>query len=65
MKLLDRLRALLTERLAPSTAEVSGNSCVLFRFVGDTPGTTSASSWKFRPLSGRSLTSTCDTVAAI
>jgi hypothetical protein len=65
MKLFERLRWLPTERLAPRTAEVSGKSCVLFRFAGETPGTTSASSWKLRPLSGRFLTSISETVAVI
>jgi hypothetical protein len=65
MKLFERLRWLLTERLAPITAEVSGNNWELFRFVGEIPGTTSASSWKLRPLSGRFRTSISDTVAAI
>ena len=40
MKLLERLRWLaILNRPCPGTAEVSAKSCVLFAFVGDTPGT--------------------------
>ena len=61
MKLFERLRWLPTDRLTPGTADVSGKSCVLATLVGDTPGTSSASSRKLRPLSGRLWTSACRT----
>ncbi len=65
MKLLEKLRWLPTDRPGPGTADVSANSCVLATFVGDTPGTTSAMSRKFRPFNGRFLISACETVPAI
>ena len=65
MKLFDRLRWLLIDKLIPGTADVSGNSCALPTLVGDTPGTRSASSRKLRPLSGTLWTSACGTVPAI
>src|SRR5262245_59595453 len=65
MKLFEKFRWLPIDRPAPGTADVSGNSCVLATFVGDTPGTSNARSRKFRPFSGRLLTSACETVAAI
>ena len=65
MKLFERLRWLLMDKLTPGTAEVSGNSWVLAMLVGDTPGISSATSRKFRPLSGRLWTSLLDTVPAI
>ena len=65
MKLFDRLRWLATDRLTPGTAEVSGKSCALPTFVGETPGTSSASSRKFRPFIGRLLASGSDTVPTI
>ena len=49
----------------PGTADVSGNSCVLAMLVGDTPGTSSASSRKLRPFIGSAFTSASETVAAI
>ena len=64
-KLLERLRWLPTEMLMPGTADVSGNSCVLAMFVGETPGTSNASSRKLRPFIGSALTSASGTVAAI
>ena len=65
MKLLERLRWLAIESPCPGTAEVSAKSCVLFVFVGDTPGTSSARSRKLRPFIGRFWTSACGTVPAI
>jgi hypothetical protein len=65
MKLFERLRWLPTDRLTPGTADVSGKSWVLPTLVGDTPGTSSASSRKLRPFSGRLRTSISDTVPAI
>ena len=65
MKLLERLRWLETDSVTPGTAEVSGKSCVLATLVGETPGTSSATSRKLRPLSGRFWSSACDTVPAI
>ena len=65
MKLLDKLRWLLTEMPWPGTADVSAKSCVLAVLVGDTPGTRRARSRKLRPLRGRFFTSLCDTVPTI
>ena len=65
MKLFERFRWLATDSVTPGTADVSGKSCVLATLVGDTPGTSSASSRKFRPFIGRLRTSASETVAAI
>ena len=65
MKLLEKFRWLPIDRPFPGTADVSANSCVLAVFVGETPGTSSARSRKFRPFIGRFCTSACDTVPAI
>ena len=65
MKLFERLRWLPTEIPWPGTADVSAKSCVLAVLVGETPGTSSARSRKFRPFIGRLSTSVCATVPAI
>ena len=65
MKLFERLRWLAIESPWPGTAEVSANSCVLLVLVGETPGTSSARSRKFRPFIGRFWTSACGTVPTI
>jgi hypothetical protein len=64
MKLLEKFRWLPTEMPWPGTAEVSAKSWLLAVLVGDTPGTSSARSRRLRPLSGRDLTSVCETVPA-
>ncbi len=51
--------------MTPGTAEVSGKSCALFTLVGETPGTSNATSRKLRPFNGRFLTSGSETVLAI
>ena len=65
MKLFEKFRWLPTEIPWPGTADVSAKSWLAAVLVGDTPGTNSARSRKFRPLSGRSLTSVCVMVPAI
>ena len=65
MKLFEKFRWLPMEIPCPGTADVSANNCVLPVLVGDTPGTSSARSRKFRPFSGTVCTSACETVPAI
>jgi hypothetical protein len=65
MKLFERLRWLAMDSPCPGMADVSANSCVLLVLVGETPGTSSARSRKFRPFIGRLWTSACGMVPAI
>src|SRR5215469_6495472 len=65
MKLLEKLRWLLTEIPWPGTAEVSAKSCVLAVLVGETPGTSNARSRKLRPSKERFWTSLAEMVCAI
>ncbi len=65
MKPFERLRWLATEMPWPGTADVSANNCVLLVLVGETPGTSSARSRKFRPFIGRLWTSAWGMVPTI
>ena len=64
MKLLEKFRWLPMEIPWPGTAEVSAKSWLDAVLVGDTPGTSRARSSRLRPLSGRDLSSVCETVPA-